>query len=353
MQISLFTLADSAASYGRSQRSSTDILKGLPELAVAAEASGFHGIWLPEHHGTSFCMLPTPGTLLGYMAAKTSTIRLGAACVVMPLNQPLRVAGEYAVLDQLSGGRVSMSIGRGYDQVEYECLGVSFDKSRDLLREGTMLMIEAWKGKPFTFAGPNYPVPHEFELNQLPVQNPHPELFFAMWSKGTLEMAAELGLGAMFTPFAASMSFGGLAAAVDTFKALCSANGHSTPRKTSCSYYCALSETQGEADKHKARLLRLLKALLPALPSKDAKLPPHFEYLKDVTRRLDELTLEGITDTSIAAGAPEHVIAVLERARAAGIDEVLLNLDFGGLSLEETKEQIELVSKYVIPHFSR
>ena len=83
------------------------------ELAQLADAVGFHSIWPVEHHFEDYSFCPDNVVFLSNMAARTSRIKLGTGAVIMPWNNPLRVAEKIALLDELSEGRVLLGMGRG------------------------------------------------------------------------------------------------------------------------------------------------------------------------------------------------------------------------------------------------
>src|SRR5690242_7571334 len=119
LRFGYFTLSDNSVGYGDRRRDPGDFIREIVDQAILAESLGYTSAWLPEHHFGLFGVLPTPAPALTYIAARTTTLRLAAATVVLPCNQPLRAAEEWAVLDVLSGGRAIFSAGRGYDQREY------------------------------------------------------------------------------------------------------------------------------------------------------------------------------------------------------------------------------------------
>lgn len=88
----------------------------------AAEGMGFTTVWGAEHHFSEYGFLASNAATLAAVAEKTKTIRLGTAIVVLPLNNPIRVAEEYAFLDHLSGGRLEFGVGRGYQPTEFNAL---------------------------------------------------------------------------------------------------------------------------------------------------------------------------------------------------------------------------------------
>jgi len=90
------------------------------ELVQIAEHGGFDIAWTPEHHTIEFTIAPNPFTILTHWAAHTKSIRLGTAVVVAPYWHPIRVAGEAALCDVLSNGRLEFGIGRGAYQFEFD-----------------------------------------------------------------------------------------------------------------------------------------------------------------------------------------------------------------------------------------
>ena len=103
--------------------------RGL-DIAQAAEALGYDGVWLAEHHFSNYGYLSQPLIMATHLAAKTSRIRIGTAVVVLPLHNPLMVAEQAATIDLLSEGRFDLGLGRGYQQYEFQRLGLDLKDSR-------------------------------------------------------------------------------------------------------------------------------------------------------------------------------------------------------------------------------
>jgi alkanesulfonate monooxygenase SsuD/methylene tetrahydromethanopterin reductase-like flavin-dependent oxidoreductase (luciferase family) len=111
-----------------------ELLRGVVELFVAAEELGYDSGWVAQHHlQPRFGRLPSPMVLLAGAAARTERIQLGTAVVVLPLEDPLRLAEDAAVLDALSGGRVQLGLGSGGPSAaEFAAFGRSATDRRDL-----------------------------------------------------------------------------------------------------------------------------------------------------------------------------------------------------------------------------
>jgi Luciferase-like monooxygenase len=99
-----FTLMDNPPAYGARRRDPNRFFHEVMEEAVFAEAIGLHSVWLPEHHFGLFGCLGATSTALGYLAARTSRIKLAPATIVLPCHHPVAVAEPFCTLDQVSGG---------------------------------------------------------------------------------------------------------------------------------------------------------------------------------------------------------------------------------------------------------
>jgi alkanesulfonate monooxygenase SsuD/methylene tetrahydromethanopterin reductase-like flavin-dependent oxidoreductase (luciferase family) len=118
------------------------------ELVQMAEAGGFEIAWTPEHHTIEFTIAPNPFAILTHWAAHTRSIRLGTAVVVAPYWHPIRVAGEAALCDVLSNGRLEFGIGRGAYQFEFDRMagGIPQNQGGDFMREMLPVVTRLWQG---------------------------------------------------------------------------------------------------------------------------------------------------------------------------------------------------------------
>ena len=123
-------------------RTHRDLFLDLEDLVLAAEAAGFETAWIGEHHGMEFTIAPNPFVQLAHLAARTSTIRLGTGNVVAPFWHPIKLAGEAAMTDVASNGRLDLGVARGAYSFEYERLVPGLDawhRQRQLGRLGEAL----------------------------------------------------------------------------------------------------------------------------------------------------------------------------------------------------------------------
>ena len=160
---------------------------------LAAEALGYHSVWIAEHHFNDYGLCPAPPVLAAYLAARTTTLRLGMGVSLLPLHHPVDLAEQLAVLDVVSGGRLDVGIGRGGTLQDYQTFQSDRADARARVEEGLALMQQCWRGEPFDFQG-RFHTAEGLHARPRPVQRPHPPLFIAANSEDSVRSAARLGL---------------------------------------------------------------------------------------------------------------------------------------------------------------
>ena len=125
-----------------------ELFEQLTELTLLAEAGGFSTVWVGEHHAMEYTISPSPMPILSYLAARTSTIRLGAGTIIAPFWNPIRVAGECALLDVISNGRMEVGLARGAYQFEFDRMagGMPATDGGKALREMVPVVRKLWEG---------------------------------------------------------------------------------------------------------------------------------------------------------------------------------------------------------------
>ena len=175
-----------------SAQSSEEMYARAIEHAQSAEALGFRNIWLAEHHFSTYGYVGRPVQLATYLAAKTSTIRVGTAVIVVPLHHPLMIAEEIATLDVLAHGRVDIGLGRGYQYYEFERLGLELDSARARWDESIDIILCALRGEPFSYRGTLYDIP-ETSVFPRPLQKPYPPIWVTAQSPQSVEATVKRG----------------------------------------------------------------------------------------------------------------------------------------------------------------
>jgi alkanesulfonate monooxygenase SsuD/methylene tetrahydromethanopterin reductase-like flavin-dependent oxidoreductase (luciferase family) len=179
-----------------SARSSQEIYTRGVEIAQAAEALGFRNVWLAEHHFSTYGYLSRPVQLATYIAARTTRLRVGTAVIVVPLHHPLVVAEEIATLDLLSGGRLDVGLGRGYQHYEFERFGLELESGRARWEESIDIILKALEGRPFSHDGKLFKIPETMVLPQ-PLQQPRPPIWITAQSPDSVEAAVRRGFNVL------------------------------------------------------------------------------------------------------------------------------------------------------------
>ena len=171
--------------------------ESVTRVAVAAEEAGFHSLLVWDHY-----QLPKgPDTLdawslLSYVAGVTSKIRLGTVVTPIPFRPPAQLAKIIATVDVLSGGRVTLGVGAGWHQPEFDAFS-RWESNRvrvDQTTEALDLMVRLWGRDPVDFAGKHYSVTGA-QVAPTSAQKPHPPMWFGTRGKRMMELAARYADG--------------------------------------------------------------------------------------------------------------------------------------------------------------
>ena len=173
--------------------SSTMDANALCTQAELAEQCGYHSFWLPESHFAGPNSVPEPIVLLAAVAARTTTIKLGTTSYLLPIRNALQAAEQVAVLDQLSGGRLILGLGRGFEKNMLSAFDVNPTEKRELLNRNLDVMKAAWAGGIVGSQAIGA------VMSPLPVQKPHPPIWMAAFGPKALAQAGKMG-----TPYLAS-----------------------------------------------------------------------------------------------------------------------------------------------------
>ena len=171
------------------------------------DKSGFDAVWLAEHHFSSFSVCPSVHMVGVLAAARTKRLRIGTGVSLAPFYHPLRLAEEVALLDLLSGGRVNWGAGRGFARVEFENFGVPPEESTSRFREAVEIVLRAWTEERLSFSGEHFRFA-DVEVLPKPLQRPHPPVWMAATSEGSIDWAAGRGFSILMDPHAAHRDIG-------------------------------------------------------------------------------------------------------------------------------------------------
>ena len=176
-----------------SERAPGAVYEHKLELAAAADRAGFHAYLIAEHQGTPLSIDGSPSVLLSAMIQRTRRLRVGALTFCLPWYNAYRFYNEVCMLDQLSGGRLELGVGRGVSPIESLIFDMkNIEESRERYRETLEVFFEACKSRVLNFQG-KYCSYRDVELYNKPVQQPYPPLWFPSSNRESIEFTARHG----------------------------------------------------------------------------------------------------------------------------------------------------------------
>src|SRR5947207_15335354 len=182
----------------------TDSSQGFREWIennVEAEALGFHSTFVVEHHFTGFGQVSASLNLLTWLGARTSTLRLGTAVLVLPWHNPVLLAEQAATLDLLSGGRLDFGVGQDYRYNEFAGFAMPMEEADTRFDEAMAVITQAFvNDTPFSHRG-HYWQYDNITVEPPPAQRPHPPCWMGAGSKRSVAEVAQRGYNMQFRTF--------------------------------------------------------------------------------------------------------------------------------------------------------
>jgi alkanesulfonate monooxygenase SsuD/methylene tetrahydromethanopterin reductase-like flavin-dependent oxidoreductase (luciferase family) len=330
-----------------------EMYRELLQQMEHADAVGFDVYSVIEHHFfQEFSISANPLALFCAAAQRTHRLRFRVALHTLPLSNPMRLAGEIAAADILTGGRLETGLGRGHAWL-FERSGVDLVESRGRYEEAVEILLRAWTGESFSYEGRYYRF-HDLQVVPTPVQRPHPPLFAGGTSVSTYTRAGERGWGVMLPPL---LPFEPLRPSIEAYVQAAHKAGH--PPNLVYLRPVYLGENAQEVEREvKEALLRFLAfnaSPVRGLPSREELNAKGYGfYASGALESLTRLTYEDIVSQEIAfVGTPDQVIAKIRRLQQQGpIAELAVVANFGGLESWKVLKTQELFSRHVMPAFT-
>jgi alkanesulfonate monooxygenase SsuD/methylene tetrahydromethanopterin reductase-like flavin-dependent oxidoreductase (luciferase family) len=312
------------------------------ELAAAADAAGFHGMFLAEHQGTPLSIGGSPSVLLSAIFQRTRRLRAGALTYCLPWHDPYRFYHEVCMLDQLSGGRLEIGVGRGVSPIEATIFGVnSIGESRERYREALEVFFAACGSPTLNFEGNMYRY-REVELLVKPRQRPYPPLWFPSSNRESIEFTARHGYHTAF--------LGRLADCKPHFERYRELwrrhrddpgrhNGHVSAPFLAKPQHLVIADTDAEAEKRGLEAYATWVGHIHHLTRKAGRPDVHktTPYDEDSWQRL-------------VTGSPATVLEKLQGVlRETGANYLLCIFSFGSLAPQAALRSLDLFSKEVLP----
>lgn len=333
-------------------RTEKEIVDEQFDIMVRSEDYGFDSVWPAEHHFSEYGYCASPAVSLAAVAARTKRIRLGTGVVVLPLNHPVRIAEDYAIIDLLSGGRVDLGLGRGYQPHEFQGYGVDQSRSRDMFREGVEIIQKAWTEERFSYTGDFYQV-HDLSVRPKPYQKPHPPIWMASLSPETFQLCGRYGFNLMCAPvFGFDVNRG--AAQIEEYRQTLRDHGRDPAvHEVAALTMTYVADTSQEAlDDFSAPVMWYYKTFAKYIaPPKGQSAVPTYEMYTVARDFLSSATWDAVVQGgAVIAGSPDQVVDRIGRiAEQCGITHYLCWTRIGGLAHDKVTRSMELMAARVMP----
>jgi natural product biosynthesis luciferase-like monooxygenase protein len=296
------------------------------EACAFADANGFHAAWFPERHFHRFGGLyPNPVTLAAAAATWTRTLRLRAGSVVLPLHDPVRVAEEWSVVDNLSNGRVDLSFTSGWNADDFLFFPERFAQRQDHLRESVDIVRRLWRGE--AISRPNGKgEAREIHIYPRPVQSELPVWITCNRGRQGFERAGALGAHVLTALLGQTMAE--LETNLDAYRAARSAHGHD-PQAGQVTLM--LHTYMGESDARVREAVRgpMRSYLKDSLELWSTAAKPLGELTEQEREVALDFAFERYYQTSALMGDAAKIAATIEAARRIGVTEIACLIDFG------------------------
>jgi alkanesulfonate monooxygenase SsuD/methylene tetrahydromethanopterin reductase-like flavin-dependent oxidoreductase (luciferase family) len=195
------TFGIAAAAADAPGTSDAELYRVLLEDVEYHAGLGFGNVWLLEHHFSDYFPTPSPLLLASHLAARFPQLALGTCVLVTPWYEPLRLAGEIAMLSLLTEQPLHLGLGRGTAKYEFDAFGLEMRDSRERFRETYEILEKALAGGEFSYAGEQITLPKRVEVRPrvAGVTTDRIHCYGAIGSPGSASVMAELGLPPLCT----------------------------------------------------------------------------------------------------------------------------------------------------------
>jgi alkanesulfonate monooxygenase SsuD/methylene tetrahydromethanopterin reductase-like flavin-dependent oxidoreductase (luciferase family) len=301
---------------------------------VEAEALGYQSSFVVEHHFTGFGQISATLNLLTWVGARTNTLRLGTAVMVLPWHNPVLLAEQVATMDLLSGGRIDLGIGPGYRYNEFAGFCIPMEEAEERFDESVGVMVKAWTSdQPWSHRGKYWQFDNVV-VEPPTAQKPHPPLWMGAGRPESIKKVARRGYNLLLDQFA---PFEQIGERIALYKAEVEALGRPfDPSTLAVARSVNVVMTEGERQK-------ALEARLAARLRTDA-LAQRPDGQNKASIMSYASTIEG-AEAGTLYGSPDEIAAKLQLLRDMGAEYVLLNC-VGGM------KTLRRFAREVMPAFS-
>jgi natural product biosynthesis luciferase-like monooxygenase protein len=341
-------------SFRSGDMSSQDYFAQVLRVSRHADELGYNSVKTVEHYFHDYGGHSTnPIITLAAVAAVTKRIRLITGAVLPAFNHPIKLAGELAMLDNISGGRLDAGFGRAFIPEEFAAFDVSMDESRARFDEGVEIVKRLWTEDQVTYHGQFHTLD---EIHAMPrvVQRPHPAIWIAaVGSEESFINAARNGYHLMIVPYAGGMER--TSQLVKLYREVWREAGHTSgAEKVQMSFHAYLAESRAAAiEGFRRPMTTYLEVFTEAVSSwKGLQSSNYAGYDKLVGSIASQTWQSNIEGRSVFVGTPDDVVDHVKYVvELFGEVEPSMQVTFGAITDAEALRTIELFAAHVMPRF--
>ena len=304
---------------------------------IEAEALGFHSSFSVEHHFSGWNQVSATLMLLMALAARTKTLRLGTAVMVLPWHNPVLLAEQAATLDVVSGGRFDFGIGKGYRHSEFKGFAMAPEEAEARFEEAIDIITRSWTARTrFSHHGKFWKF-DDIVVEPPPAQKPHPPFWVAAGNPHSIAKAAARGFNLILDQYASPET---LAERIAVFKAARAEKGlafHPMQVTVARQLYVAKDKADKEAAlvKQAEYTKRTINVSRAPGAKKGTVAGSHVLAYADKA---------GATEENALFGTPDEIANMLEALQEAGVEYILLTISGG-------KDQLRRFAREIMPAF--
>ncbi len=333
-------------------RSDHEVYQNELRLADLAEPLGFESIWGVEHHFTDYTMCPDVLQFLTYMAGRTERARLGSMVVVLPWHDPMRVAEQVSMLDNISGGRLILGLGRGAGKVEFDGFRLSMEESRQRFVECAEMVLRGLERGYCEYDGTFVKQPRA-PIRPAPFKTFRGRTYAAAVSPESARIMADLGVGVLIIP---QKPWGEVAKELDTYRTVYREvnRTEAPPPIAACWTFCDAS-----ADRAREMARRHIGGYFQSVLAHYNFAGDHlgktrgYEYYGKMAEKIHTYGAEGVSDFFIDLqvwGTPEQCYEkILDIRRRIGNETFVGVFSYAGMPWDEAERNMRLFAREALP----
>lgn len=317
-------------------------------LCEIADQGGMHAIWTGEHHAMDFTIAPNPFVTIADLARRTKNVRLGTGTVIAPFWHPIKLAGEAAMTDIISGGRLDLGIARGAYSFEYERLLPGLDAwgAGQRMRELIPAVKGIWNGD-YAHDGEFWKFPATTSAPK-PVQQPHPPVWVAARDPNSHEFAVANGCNVQCTPLANGEAE--ISSLMERFTAACGKNPGIPRPKIMLLLHTYVGSDAADIEQAARELSVYYNYFFAWFKNERPISQGLIERLSEEELAANPNLSPEMMRTNMPIGTSDDIIRRLKVYEDLGYDEYSLWID-SGMSFERKKASLERFIADVMPAF--